>query len=540
MRGRKPAGPESVEQVPGSDEAKKRARTLLETVAGTCRVLEACDRLDISEPRYHQLKTHMLETIVAGLEPGKPGRPAQKPSPEEQRIAALQQQVAELELKLQAAQARTEIALVLPNVVQEPTEPEKKNAPAGEQTPAQASAQPSPWAEEEHVKRLQELSGQRPTCYTSRRRGFARQMAQRQREQVLRSHLVVFSDSTSEIGWTLQETAELLKLSPRTLRQWQGDCRRAAMQVLALGRPCQRSSPQQRNEVIGLLDELGPALGVPTLEDCFPGMPRAELADIVHRYRRVWRKRHHQALRILHWQVPGSVWAADFAEAPGPIDGLYPYLLAVRDLASGNQLLWLPVEHPDSSEVVRALASLVAYYGAPLVLKTDNGSPFCAGPLRDFLRQALILPLFSPPYMPEYNGAAEAGIRSLKTRTENHASRQGHPAYWTFDNAAFARAEANATAHPHGPSGPTPDQAWTNRPTITAQQRSDFQAGVNRGRDDYRAQEHLPKEGPLTDRQERAQDRQAIPRALEELGYLLYSRRRLPLPFTRNKGATIT
>ena len=152
----------------------------------------------------------------------------------------------------------------------------------------------------------------------------------------------------------------------------------------------------------------------------------------------------------------------------------------------------------------------------------------------------MILPLFAPPYTPRYNGAAEAGIGSLKSRTENHASRSGHPGYWTYDNVAFAQAEANATARPQGPSGPTPEQAWNDRPAFSAQERSFFQAAVHRNRADYRAQENLPTEGPLTDRQERAQDRQAIRRALEELGYLLYQRRRLPLPIKKKKVAIIT
>ena len=351
------------------------------------------------------------------------------------------------------------------------------------------------------MKRLQEICDrQRPNLHVFRRRGFPAQRAQRQQERILRGHIVTFSQSTDDLGWTLQETADLLKLSPRTLRQWQHDFASAGMQVLALGRPCQRSAPTKRNEVIALLDELGPALGVPTLQQCFPTMARAELADIVRRYRCVWRKRHQQALRILHWQVPGSVWAADFAEPDQPIDGRYRYLLAVRDLASGHQLLWLPVAHPDSAETVQALASLVARYGAPLVLKTDNGSPFCAGTSRAFLLQAQILPLFSPPYTPQYNGAVEAGIGSLKTRTEAHASRQGHPSYWTFDNAAFAQAEANANARPQGPSGPSPEQAWKERPTITAHERSLFQASVNRCRDECRSEPDWPVMGPLTDK----------------------------------------
>jgi hypothetical protein len=37
---------------------------------------------------------------------------------------------------------------------------------------------------------------------------------------------------------------------------------------------------------------------------------------------------------------------------PSPIDGLYPYPLAVRDLASGQQLLWQPVTAPINTVVL--------------------------------------------------------------------------------------------------------------------------------------------------------------------------------------------
>jgi transposase InsO family protein len=394
------------------------------------------------------------------------------------------------------------------------------------------------------VKRLQDLSDcNRPDLRDFGRRGFAGQRRQREREHFLRSHIVTFQEALGDLGTSRAETAELLNLSPRTLRHWQQDAHRDGFAVLgehALGRPCQRSSRTQRNEVIALLDELGPALGVPGLRDSFPGMARAELADLLRRYRRVWRLRHRQPLHILHWQVPGVVWAADFAEAPQPIDGLYPYLLAVRDLASGRQLLWLPTLQADSWQVVQALASLVAHFGSPLVLKTDNGSPFCAALTRAFLHQAGILPLFSPAYTPSYNGSAEAGIGSLKSRTEAHAARADHPNYWTFDDVAFAQTEANATARPQGPSGPTPDEIWDQRQPIAPAQRSLFQAAVDRHRDLLRSQEELPEVGPLTEPQERALDRQAIRRALEEHGFLLYSRRRIPLPFTKKKVAKIT
>jgi len=139
MRGRRPSGPEAVERVSGSEQARQRARTLLETITGSCRVLEACQRLEISEQRFDQLRARLLEAVVASMEPGHAGRPARKPSPEEEQIAELKRQLAELEVKLQAEKARTEIALVLPNVVQDAVvpddpqdpDPEKKTHPPG-------------------------------------------------------------------------------------------------------------------------------------------------------------------------------------------------------------------------------------------------------------------------------------------------------------------------------------------------------------------------------------------------------------------------
>ena len=53
MRGRKPVGPEYADKLSGSDTAKLRVKVILETIAGTCRVQEACERLGISEQRFH-------------------------------------------------------------------------------------------------------------------------------------------------------------------------------------------------------------------------------------------------------------------------------------------------------------------------------------------------------------------------------------------------------------------------------------------------------------------------------------------------------
>ena len=112
MRGRKPAGPEYVDRLTGSDTAKQRRHVVLETLAGRGRVPEACARLNISEPRFHQVRTQILQAGLDSLAPRPAGRPPQ-PAPDE-RLQALATTVADLTIELQAAHVRDEIALALP------------------------------------------------------------------------------------------------------------------------------------------------------------------------------------------------------------------------------------------------------------------------------------------------------------------------------------------------------------------------------------------------------------------------------------------
>ena len=125
MRGRRPAGSEYVDRVPGSQTAKERARIILQTITGELRVAQACALLDISPQRFHQLREEAVRGFVANLELGAPGRPPQTPAPEAEKVQSLQNQLAAQDLELRAARAREEIALTLPRVVQE-SGPQKK------------------------------------------------------------------------------------------------------------------------------------------------------------------------------------------------------------------------------------------------------------------------------------------------------------------------------------------------------------------------------------------------------------------------------
>ena len=131
MRGRKPAGPEYAEKLSGSETAKLRAKVILETMMGACRVLEACTRLGISEQRFHQLREEMMTAAVQALEPGHAGRPAHTPTSAEERVVALEQQLVDKDVELRAAKARAEIAVILPDV-QHPSPTTKEPGAEGE------------------------------------------------------------------------------------------------------------------------------------------------------------------------------------------------------------------------------------------------------------------------------------------------------------------------------------------------------------------------------------------------------------------------
>jgi transposase InsO family protein len=171
----------------------------------------------------------------------------------------------------------------------------------------------------------------------------------------------------------------------------------------------------------------------------------------------------------------------DFSDAPMCVDGSYASFLAVRDLSSGMQLLWLPVKDETAGTAIAALELLFRQHGPPLVLKSDNGSAFIAAETAAMLARWQVVPLRSPPAWPAYNGACEAGIGSMKVRTHHQASAQGRSGAWTSDDAEAARQEENETARSWGVNGPTPEGVWKNRLAIEKAEREMFAVSVSRG-----------------------------------------------------------
>jgi transposase InsO family protein len=362
----------------------------------------------------------------------------------------------------------------------------------------------------------------------------ARQHARRALERRVRQRAVDFALALGELGHDRDEAARRLGLNERTLRQWEHDLH-SDKPIAPLGRPLADSGTEQQQSVLSLLSQVGPGIGVPTLRTLFPDMARSELAELKCCYRDLWQTQHTRVRHKLRWLRPGTVWAMDFAEPPAPIDGEFPYLLAVRDLASGRQLLWRPVRADTAKVVMNELTTLFLSHGAPWVMKTDNGPAFIADDLKRFLGRFQTLTLFSPVRTPSYNGSIEASICSLKTRTERLATQHGHPGLWTSDLVEAARQEANATARPRRLQGATPDDVWFSRRLLTAAERAHFRATVSQLQPQARVEKQLPLDQKLSRLDQAKVNRLAIPRALVAHDLLVYRRSVIPAPIRRPK-----
>src|SRR5258708_963192 len=116
MRGRLPSGPEFVDRLDGSAAAKERLQVVLETLAGTCRVGDACARLGIKETRFEQVRIELLQAALTAAEQRRAGRRPRRPDPRDAEVQQLRDRVARLEAQLQTAQLHAEVAVLLPRV----------------------------------------------------------------------------------------------------------------------------------------------------------------------------------------------------------------------------------------------------------------------------------------------------------------------------------------------------------------------------------------------------------------------------------------
>lgn len=373
------------------------------------------------------------------------------------------------------------------------------------------------------------------------RRQPAWQMESRQMEREIRKSAVAFARWLVRVGvGTVADASRRAGLEAATLAGWMRDWRDSRLEPELRGRKMERPDPALRNIITALFQLAGPGVSVPVLQEMFPDVARRELEDLQRRYQSAFRRRGAVLIHALRWTRVGAVWAMDFTEPLVPVDGIYPWILVVRDLASGLQLWVQPVRDMTGRTARDALRLLFAAYGAPLVIKSDNGSAFIDEETRSLLARHKILQLLSPPGLPSYNGSCEAGVGSVKTRAHEESARHDHPGEWNCDDVEAARLMANQTARPWGLYEPTPDDAWDNRLALRDDEREALLAEVERFRPESRAQLGYLPNIELSIKQEDAINRLAIARALVARGILKFRRRRVSPPIKPVTTANIS
>jgi len=123
-RGRPPKGTGHVDGLEGPEDLKRRLKVVLETIVGNVSVHDACCELGVSESRLHEMRREALVGALQALLPKPSGRPAKPPAAttKEQELLA---RIDELEVDLQAALVRTELALAMPHLFRAKKKPRR-------------------------------------------------------------------------------------------------------------------------------------------------------------------------------------------------------------------------------------------------------------------------------------------------------------------------------------------------------------------------------------------------------------------------------
>ena len=368
-------------------------------------------------------------------------------------------------------------------------------------------------------------------------RGFERQRGRRELEAQVRQRVRGLWHGLARRGYKHVDAARCIDIRRTTLALWRERWRKDRLQSRPRGRPVQRLSTKQLREIQDQLAVHGPSTGLATLQQIFRDVPRRELKVQLARFRKKWRHDNQELVQALRWTRTGAVWAMDFTAPDQPLDGPFTQVLLVRDLASKNNLLWLPLEQATGRAVFDALLPLFAKHGAPLVIKIDNAKAFEVPELQGLIEAENILYLKSPAYTPMYNGAVESGIGTAKSYVHHAAARADHPEYWTCDDLEVGIRRANHYSKPFGLDGPNSNEAWQQRTSITDEERRRFRQQVLERWASIVTAEQKQQGGQLTKPALARAVRTAIQWVLTAEGILEIRRRRISPTIKRRKAS---
>ena len=233
-------------------------------------------------------------------------------------------------------------------------------------------------------------------------------------------------------GARLSPACAVLGLSARTYQRWtrEGGVRADQRPLVARPTPANALTPEEEQAILAVCHR-------PEFASLPPEQIVARLLDeeqcyiaSVSSFYRVLRRHGELAHRgrakapvsrpqptTFHATGPNQVWSWDCTWLPGPVKGLFFYLVMILDVYSRKVVGWEVFEAEsaaNASAVIRRAVLAEAVIDQPLVLHADHGSPFKGATLLETLRALKITPSYSRPRVSNDNAFSEALFRTCK------------------------------------------------------------------------------------------------------------------------------
>jgi transposase-like protein len=119
--GRRPLCIDLVERMQGDPRAKERLMAVLESLQGDGSVKELASICGVKRSRFYELRDQALWGALCALYPDRRGPKPREIDERDELIASLEGEVDSLRVQLVAARVRTEVALVMPHLLHEPS-----------------------------------------------------------------------------------------------------------------------------------------------------------------------------------------------------------------------------------------------------------------------------------------------------------------------------------------------------------------------------------------------------------------------------------
>ncbi len=231
---------------------------------------------------------------------------------------------------------------------------------------------------------------------------------------------------TKRVGLWLQKSprggqklaSEMLAVTPRTLRSWK--LQQKNNKVIKRGRP---RAAITLSEMIAVAREWR--------RQCYPGVRpvlqalpfvRVRAARKVIGLLKARREKRKAAIKKEFRQKVQVIQARTVVTMDGASLSKGDDYIVYRDRGSLSVNAQKCGGHLNSEDTMRTLEDLKEKGRLPLVLGTDNGSPFCCEKVKTFLDDNHVVHLKNLPHVPQHNGSCENAVREFKELLQNNLS----------------------------------------------------------------------------------------------------------------------